>query len=99
APSGVCVALQVYVRFASPSSSAPRTLSAVLVPVMVEGVADAGVATVGAVLPMITVALPLTVPLVAVIVYVPAVEPAVNDPSLAMLPAPVPADHEKLGWL
>src|SRR5437899_643860 len=48
APVGLARMAQVYVRFASPPSSAPRTLSVVVLPVMTAGDALAGVATVGA---------------------------------------------------
>src|SRR3984957_4961303 len=67
-PAGCVVEAQVYVRFGSPPSSAPSTLSAVVVPFTVEGDADAATATVGAALVIVTFAEPETAPLVAVIV-------------------------------
>ena len=48
AAGGVPVVAHVYTRVASPPSSAPRTLRFVVVAVTGLGVADAGVATVGA---------------------------------------------------
>src|SRR5207302_3274041 len=57
--AGPLVRLQVYARFASPPSSAPRTLRLVLVPVTGEGEALAGVATVGTALLIVMAALPL----------------------------------------
>ena len=47
AAGGVPVAAQVYVRFASPPSSAPRALRLVVVPVAGLGLAEAALATVG----------------------------------------------------
>src|SRR5687768_9815063 len=84
------VELQVYVSAPSPPSSAPRTLSDVVLPVTGLGEAAAGVATVGA-LPAVTVicAVPETVPEVAVTVKgPPGVAPAVKTPP-AMAPPPV----------
>jgi len=64
-PVGCAVADQVYVRLDSPPSSAPKTLSAVVVAVTGFGVADAAVATVGAAFVTVTVAVPEIDPLVA----------------------------------
>jgi hypothetical protein len=63
----------VYVRFDSPppSLSAPSTDRLVVVPVTVVGDAPAAVATVGAASVTVTVALPLTLPLLAFTVAVP----------------------------
>src|SRR3954470_22777889 len=47
APLGLLIVDQVYVRFASPPSSEPTTLSAAVAPSTGLGLADGGVATVG----------------------------------------------------
>ena len=47
APAGTLKALQAYERFAWPRLSAPSTLKFVVVPVTVDGLAAAAVATVG----------------------------------------------------
>src|SRR5207249_11535053 len=58
-PLGPAVTAQVYVRCDSPPSSAPRTLRSVVVPVVTGlGDAAAAVATVGASLLMVTLAVP-----------------------------------------
>ena len=88
APLGSVVAAQVYFRFASPPSSAPKTERLVVVPVTVLGVALAAVPTVGAWLVTLNVAVPLTVPLLAVTVPLPVVG-AVNRPLVLIVPAVV----------
>ena len=65
APAGLLNVVQVYVRFASPPSSAPSTLSCDLIPAEGLGEAAAGVATVGAALITVPLAAPLTELLVA----------------------------------
>jgi hypothetical protein len=79
APAGTPVAAHVYVRFESPppSLSAPRTERLVLVPVTVLGEAAVAVATVGVASVTAMLAVPLTLPLVAVIVAEPAAYDAV----------------------
>src|SRR5262245_34409361 len=65
---GESVRLHVYVRFDSPASSAPSTDSAVASLLTGFGVPVAAVATVGAEPTTLTLAVPFTVPLVAVTV-------------------------------
>ena len=60
------------------------------------GLADAGLATVGALLATVTLAVPGTPPLAAVTVNVPAVEPALNRPLASMVPPPL-TDQVKAG--
>ena len=50
APDGKLTTVQLYVRLDSPVSSAPRTLSVVLVPAIGSSAALAGTATLGGVL-------------------------------------------------
>lgn len=59
-------------RLGSPPSSAPRAESVVVVPVTVAGPAAAAVATVGVALLIVTDAVPLTEPLVALTVAEPS---------------------------
>ena len=77
-------------RFISPPSSLPSTLSAALVPVTGFGDAVAGTATNGALFVTVTVAVALAVPDVAVTVNgPPAVSPAVKTPAVSMVPPPL----------
>jgi hypothetical protein len=73
APLGSVVAVHEYVRAGSPppSVSAPSTDSALVELVTVAGAAAAAVATVGAALVTVTLAVPFTLPLVAVTVALP----------------------------
>ncbi len=98
-PAGLAVASHVYVRFDSPPSSAPSTLNALLVPVTVDGDADAAVATVGAALVIVTLAVPLIPPLDAWTVAVPAAPGAVYNPVPLIDPIPDVLLQANPGWL
>src|SRR5262245_6993702 len=89
-PGGLSVTAQVYTSAASPSSLAPSTLRADVVPMTRPGVACAAVATVGADGLTVTLACPLTAPLVAVTVTLPVLAGDVNKPSASIDPAEAP---------
>jgi hypothetical protein len=90
----------VYVRFDSPppSLSAPCTDKLVVVPATVEGDALAAVATVGAASVTVTLAVPFTLPLAAVIVAEPDAYEAVYKPDVLTDPAPLLL-HVIVGWV
>ena len=96
-PLGTVVAAHVYVSAASPASSAPSTLYAVVVPVTGLGVALAAVATVGAALVTVIVEDPVTFPLVARIVAFPAVLPELKLPDALIEPTPENLLHVNVG--
>ena len=72
APLGSELAAQVYFRLPSPASSQPKTDNCTAVPVTTLDATAAAVATVGGLLLIVTPAVPLTAPEVAVTVTAPA---------------------------
>src|SRR5207253_8725249 len=99
APAGTTEATQVYVRFASPPSSPPRTLRVVIVPDTGFGDADAADTTNGALSTFtVTLALPLTVPDEALTLNVPMLSAgAVYSPVESMLPPLAVTDQLSAG--
>lgn len=95
-PPGPETIAHVYVSPFSPASSAPSALNVADSPVTVVGPL-AGVATVGALLVTVTVALPLTPLALATIVADPAVIPAVYTPLAFTLPTPATLLHANVG--
>ena len=77
---------QVYVSVGSPSSSAPRTERPVVSAVTGEGLAAAGVATVGAGSVTVTEDVLMTPPTVAVTVPLPLEDWTVSNPPLVIEP-------------
>jgi hypothetical protein len=87
---GVPVEVQAYVRFDSPPSSAPSTLSVVAFVPVGFGFADAAVKIVGAALATVTLAVAECPPAVAVTTNgPPGLLPAVNRPVLLIVPPPL----------
>ena len=91
APLGLFVTDHVYVRFASPASSAPSTFKYVNVVSTGDGEAEAADAIVGAALLTTRLEDPETLPLVALTVKLPTDAGAVTSPPLPIVPPVV--DH------